>query len=177
MISYTEPIITVSNISNTHIPDNQTRYMTVASILPTTPLFVDLLFFKAKVIDRNRVDLVWVTLNEKDNDFFEIHKSTDLNNWEFVAQVDGAGNSTELLNYSTEDFKPHVGLSYYKLTQTDFDGTSSVEGIRSVLIDPTYDGGLSIYPNPTTGELKITGNSYQIQNCLLYTSPSPRDDR
>ena len=129
---------------------------------------IELLDFQATAKENRWVNLKWRTASEKDNDYFEIYRSVDLENWERVAKVEGAGNSTELLNYSTENLNPHIGLSYYKLTQVDFDGTSTSGGIRSVVINPD----LSIYPNPTSGELKITGNKFQLQNLQLFNSKS-----
>ena len=42
----------------------------------------------------------------------------------FFAIVDGAGNSNSNLNYTATDFNPYSGASYYRLMQTDFDGTT-----------------------------------------------------
>lgn len=131
---------------------------------------IELIDFQAKMIDNRWVDLRWKTASEKDNDYFLIERSIDLDNWEFVFQVDGAGNSTQELSYSTKDLKPYLGLSYYRLTQVDFDGQSTSGKIRSVEINPENGGDLSIYPNPTSGKLKISGNKEQLKNLQLFDS-------
>ncbi|MCH2224056.1 MAG: T9SS type A sorting domain-containing protein [Crocinitomicaceae bacterium] len=122
------------------------------SVLP-----VELLDFQATVVDR-KVDLAWQTASEKDNDYFEIHRSVDMEQWEFVARIDGAGNNEGLLNYSTEDFFPKDGISYYRLTQFDFDGESSSGGIKSVFLDSSTDDLLSVSPNPAKGILRVVGD-------------------
>jgi hypothetical protein len=38
-----------------------------------------------------------------------------------LLQVDGAGNSKELLKYAATDANPYPGVTYYRLKQTDFD--------------------------------------------------------
>jgi hypothetical protein len=45
--------------------------------------------------------------------------------------VKGGGNSTGTLNYSYVDNSPYIGNSYYRLSQTDFDGHT--ENIGSML--------------------------------------------
>lgn len=131
---------------------------------------IEILNFQIAAKEGRWVDLEWQTASEKDNDHFEIHRSVDLKNWEFVTQVEGAGNSTELLNYSTKDLNPYIGFSYYRLTQVDLDGASTSSGTRSVVFNAEYNGDLSIYPNPTSGKLKITGKQHQLQNLQLFNS-------
>jgi hypothetical protein len=36
--------------------------------------------------------------------------------------MDGAGNSTEIINYSYRDFDAPKEINYYRLTQVDYDG-------------------------------------------------------
>ncbi|MCJ8291626.1 MAG: T9SS type A sorting domain-containing protein [Crocinitomicaceae bacterium] len=136
---------------------------------------IELISFQAKEVDNRRVDLTWQMASEMDNDYFEIHRSVDLDNWKFVTEVDGAGNSIELLNYTAEDLYPLTGLSYYRLTQVNFNGQSSFGEIRSVIINSENSGSnLSIYPNPTSGDLKITGLEHQLQNLRLFSSIGQR---
>jgi hypothetical protein len=132
---------------------------------------VELINFQATAQDNRNVALTWQTVSEKDNDYFEIYKSTDLETWEYVSSIDGAGNSTDLEDYSTNDITPFAGLSYYKLTQVDFNGTVNFGGIRSVEVDAKNSADqLSIYPNPTKGKLKIIGEKEQLQKLQLFNS-------
>ena len=123
------------------------------SLLP-----VELVNFQASVIEERTVELTWQTASETDNDYFEIHRSVDLEQWEFVVRIDGAGDNEGLLNYSTEDFFPNNGTSYYRLTQFDFDGESNKAGIGSVFLNSTNNDVFAISPNPTTGILRVAAS-------------------
>jgi hypothetical protein len=112
------------------------------------PLPVELINFDAQP-NGNSVDVTWQTASEINNDFFTVEKSIDGVNFEFVAEVDGAGNSTSLLSYSTVDENPYNGQSFYRLKQTDFDGT--VEYSDPVVVNFNGANLISIYPNPVLG--------------------------
>src|SRR5205814_920754 len=80
VFSYSNPYITVSNIGTTHIPNNATKFITIASINVATPLPVELLEFKASLNKSERyVDLNWITQSEEDLNYFEIQKLSDEN--------------------------------------------------------------------------------------------------
>ncbi|MGI8893948.1 MAG: T9SS type A sorting domain-containing protein, partial [Bacteroidia bacterium] len=90
-----------------------------------TPLPIELLSFDAQ-LKGDEVHLKWTTASEKDNDFFTIEKTRDANEFNFVAKVPSRyNNSTFTVDYSTIDREPFRGLSYYRLGQTDFDGTTT----------------------------------------------------
>ena len=71
-------------------------------------------------------------------------------NFEPIGTVKGAGNSNELVNYQFTHERPSRGINYYKLTSTDYDGTTYNKGIASVLVDA--DG---TYFDPFTAQLKF----------------------
>ncbi len=121
------------------------------------PLPVDLLSFAAKA-EQKKVRLTWSTASEINNDFFTIERSADGQIFEEVAKVQGAGNASSRLNYSHVDHQPLSGTSYYRLTQTDFDGTSKTYPMQAVYM--RNEGGLMVYPNPAEGQvhLQIIGN-------------------
>lgn len=73
--------------------------------------------------------LQWSTATEKNNDFFTLERSTDGQSWSALTKVYGAGNSYTKKNYSISDFSPPKTLNYYRLTQTDFDGTSKSSNV------------------------------------------------
>ncbi len=91
----------------------------------TSPLPIKLLSFAANCRDGKAL-IQWSTASETNNDFFTIEKTYDGINFEFVAKIKGAGNSNTILNYSYTDNNPGNGKVYYRLSQTDFDGTTEV---------------------------------------------------
>ncbi len=89
------------------------------SDLGTSPLPVELTNFSAKQLENN-VQLNWSTASELNNDYFEIQKS--LNGIDFfpIAEVQGAGNSNDIVEYQYTDENVFEN-SFYRLKQVDFD--------------------------------------------------------
>jgi hypothetical protein len=81
---------------------------------------IELLYFRAGMAGKG-VQLSWATAAEINNDYFTIEKSQDGVTFTDLLQVDGAGNSKELLKYAATDANPYPGVTYYRLKQTDFD--------------------------------------------------------
>ena len=50
------------------------------------------------------VNISWATASETDNDFFTIERSDDGVNWSAIAEVTGAGTTTEQKNYKLTDY-------------------------------------------------------------------------
>lgn len=163
-------IVTISGISTTEIPSNTTRYLTIVSMNSTTPLPVELLDFNTIFLNNNRVKLNWRTASEINNDFFTIERSTDGIDWEELAIVDGAGNSSTLLTYQTIDSNPFSGTSYYRLKQTDFDGKFEYSEIRSVNIKEFGDTQVHIYPNPAENLITIVGSLNELEDVTIYNT-------
>lgn len=93
-------------------------YEVFAESIGTLP--ITLVYFKAKSQGR-QVEISWKTAEEINNDFFTVERSGDGLGFEKIATVPGAGNSQQPKVYSYIDKYPLEGISYYRLTQTDFD--------------------------------------------------------
>jgi len=104
---------------------------TLGSITAENPLPIELISFTAKV-EEPWVRLDWTTASERNNDFFTVERSADGEHFTNIHEELGAGNSQQVLNYLTFDREPLTGLSYYRLRQTDFDGTSELSGVVTV---------------------------------------------
>jgi hypothetical protein len=130
------------------------RYLTAG------PVPIDLLDFTA-ILNNNKVNLNWRTATEINNNYFTVERSKDGINFEFVAKVQGAGNSTTTKQYVTLDEKPYQGLSFYRLKQTDFDGKFNYSKIVYINFKKDISKEVTIYPNPVTNELnmEIPGNT------------------
>lgn len=115
--------------------DNVAVYSEYNPLLP-----IELHSFSAKAAHK-KVKINWTTATEINNDKFIVEKSSDGKNFEYLTEVEGAGNSKELNAYEVVDTKPFKGDSYYRLKQIDFNGKSEVFGPVAVR---TEDAGLNI---------------------------------
>jgi hypothetical protein len=123
----------------------------------TGPLPVEILSFDGEAVG-NDVVLNWVTSAEVNNRGFEVYSSVDAKNFKLIGFIDGAGNSNTMKNYDFTDVNAansSVGVLYYQLRQIDFDGKSERTKIIAVNITNDRDCKLVVYPNPTTGLVKI----------------------
>jgi len=121
------------------------------------PLPVELLSFNAST-NEDGVKLEWSTASEYNNDYFTIEKSKDGVGFDTVMDVAGAGFSNEVLEYTEIDNFPFTGISYYRLKQTDFDGTESYSSIVSVMnVNSVGEVTFDVFPNPSKAgdELEI----------------------
>lgn len=95
------------------------------------PLPIELISFTGT--DKGNYNLLeWVTATELNNDFYTLEKSVDGANWATLSIVDGAGNSTSTLNYASNDQAPYTPITYYRLKQTDFNGTYKYSQIVAI---------------------------------------------
>lgn len=104
------------------------------------------------------VHINWSTLSENNNAQFTIERSTDGVNFESIQQVDGAGNSSAMLNYSSIDKSPLNGVSYYRLKQTTSNGKSSFSEVKTVTINLPNQSVIKIKdvgPNPFEDSFKV----------------------
>ncbi|TNE72247.1 MAG: T9SS type A sorting domain-containing protein [Bacteroidetes bacterium] len=117
-------------------------------VLSPIPLPVELVSFSASEVLRS-VDVTWTTASEHNNDFFTILGSVDGSSWDVIENINGAGNSTQTLNYSFS-FTNSMNYEYLRLDQTDYDGESSSSPV--VRIDRAAHTEINVYPNPSNGE-------------------------
>ena len=107
--------------------------------------------FKA-AIQNNTVLLSWATATEISNKGFNIQHSTDGVTWSAIGTVNSQaanGNSATALQYHFTDNHPANGNNYYRLAQTDLDGTKTVFS-QTININFANNIALQVYPNPVT---------------------------
>ena len=131
-------------------PVVQTYTGTCATVIA---LPIELLYFRPQQ-EEGLVKLKWATASEHNNDFFTIERSLDGIEFEIVSRLPGAGNSASQTNYTAVDRNPHLGVSYYRLKQTDYDGKFERTEWHSVVVRAEIDG-LTIYPNPIENKIHI----------------------
>ncbi len=166
VFSYANPTITVSNIGITHIPNNGTKFITIASINSATPLPVTLLDFQAKYNETNRnVDLTWQTQSEHKSAHFDVEKMVDFE-WIKIDEVQAQGESVTLTNYATIDPSPIMGVNYYRLKQVDLDGNFSYSEIRAVNLE--IGSELLMYPNPANQKVQISEKDIATKSIQIF---------
>ena len=127
---------------------NFKAYFSVTALTP-----VELITFTANK-ESNAVALNWTTLSEENNAGFEIEKSVNGKDFEVIGTVEGAGNSIEQIDYKFIDKNPSQGVNYYRLKQTDFDGTYEYSDVVAIEFDAKIEA--SIFPNPAAEQLTIS---------------------
>ncbi len=119
-----------------------------------SPMPMELVSFSANCSDKKTV-IKWSTSTETNNEFFSIERSIDGIEWQTAGILNGSGNSNILIDYSFTDAEPYKDVSYYRLRQTDFDGTFKHSHIVSYTNCSQNPGELYIYPNPSSGLLNL----------------------
>ncbi|WP_020529346.1 T9SS type A sorting domain-containing protein [Flexithrix dorotheae] len=117
---------------------------------------IELLYFKG-FKNKDNIEIEWATTQEINNDYFTIERSFDGKNWETLNMVAGKGNSHELVKYNVIDANPGSPLNYYRLKHTDLDGGTFFSEIICVHFNQSILSTLLVYPNPTNGEINLTG--------------------
>lgn len=90
------------------------------------------------------VKLEWATASEQDNDHFTVERSPNGIDFSPILRVAGAGTSSGTLNYLDYDPWPLSGVSYYRLRQTDYDGTSTLSDVVAVRMPLNGATGMSL---------------------------------
>lgn len=123
-------------------------YIDDVVVQPAINLPVELLSFSARALGRDAL-LEWTTATELNNDRFDVQRSIDGAEWTIVGSRPGAGTSQGTHAYTLLDASPPVGTDYYRLAQTDFDGSIRYSNIEAVRFDET--GVIQVWPQPSDG--------------------------
>jgi alpha-tubulin suppressor-like RCC1 family protein len=135
---------------------NSSMPVQVTALCNVTPLPIELLSFTAvSEYQNSSVNLKWKTATEINNDYFSVEKSKDGIHFETIATINGAGNSTQVLNYLFKDAQPFTGINYYRLRQTDYDGQSSVSEIVYVYYYRDDTDPVITFANPVAESINV----------------------
>jgi hypothetical protein len=134
-----------------------TFLFTFGSTSALNPLPIKLLNFTA-VENNKSVNVKWTTINETNNDFFTIERSTDGKTWSEIGTVNAIGNSNEMIQYEMIDNTPANGVNYYRLKQTDLNGEFSHSAAVSVNFN-TNASIATVYPNPASDVVNVSINT------------------
>lgn len=131
-------------------------FFTVGSTdVSAAPLPIELTSFE--VWEQNGNALIsWETASETNNEWFDLERSADGISFHTIHKLRGAGNSSVRLSYQVVDRQPLPGMSFYRLRQTDFDGTFTYSPVRKFALHSLLTS-VSIFPNPAAQQLIVSG--------------------
>ena len=88
---------------------------------PPIALPIELISFKGTT-SNNVNTIMWVTSSEHNNDYFTLERTLNGTTFEIIANINGAGNSNEMNEYTVIDPINTSSINYYRLKQTDYNG-------------------------------------------------------
>ena len=127
---------------------------------------IELLSFEGETKEAGNY-LTWKVATEENNDYYTLEYSTDGTNFKSIAQIDGAGNSFVTQSYSYLDTEAKAGLAYYRLSQTDFDGSTQYVGTVVLNRTTTTLGFTSIQPIPSSDIVTVAFETPTTQKVTL----------
>lgn len=115
---------------------------------------VELVNFQAE-LDNGQVSLDWSTEKEIQNSHFTLERSYDGITFETLTEVLSTSPETGA-TYQATDFAPFYGVSWYRLSQTDLNGSTSM--LETVMINntETATSHFNAFPNPFEGTVNVT---------------------
>jgi hypothetical protein len=170
----TTPIITGDTYSGSvkaNVPSTSFSPFTLGSGTGMNPLPVDLVSFTANC-NYEHVDVAFSVASQVNNHHFIIERSMNGMEWEEVGTLQGAGNNGTLMDYSFVDYDPIIGLSYYRLTQVDYDGALKIFYPVSTSCGASDSRGLPInaYPNPAVSQFTVELDLEELKGSNVYYS-------
>jgi hypothetical protein len=162
---------------------NTTGYalFAIGSNYSSNPLPVEWLGVRA-FVSHDNVMVEWTTATESASDYFTLTRAPDGINYDELHRIAAAGYSNQVITYRVTDHHPFPGINYYRITQTDYDGTISLSPACTVVFNPHYftcsEGRLTFYPcnafyyriYTLSGQILLHGTSYQSSPLTLDLS-------
>ena len=143
---------------------------------PTVPTFsgpcgsfvlpVELKSFSVKCTN-NSAKLVWSTASERNNDYFLLEKADEKGDFKFIGKIKGSGNSSDSKHYDFSDLYAFSGISYYRLSQVDFNGKSELLSTISFENTCLEKEKSTCYYNPALNEITVNGEFNQSADYSL----------
>ncbi|MBR5168555.1 MAG: T9SS type A sorting domain-containing protein [Salinivirgaceae bacterium] len=124
---------------------------------------IELVYFEA-YNSGDQVYFKWQTASELNNDYFTIECSTDAEDFESLATIQGSGTTNYTVDYDYQYRLNYVGTMYYRLKQTDYDGSSTYSKTEAVTFAAKAvkkADDFTIYPNPAVDFVTIAGGEYE----------------
>ncbi|MBI3509929.1 MAG: T9SS type A sorting domain-containing protein [Bacteroidetes bacterium] len=119
---------------------------------PSTVLPVSLVAFSGYASGEENV-LNWNVASQINNHYFTLFRTCDGNSYENIAQVNGAGTTSELLDYTATDNDPCPSITYYKLEWTDYNGIT--ESSPLIAVSTSSKTPVYLFPDPASSIINI----------------------
>lgn len=132
------------------------------------PLPIELIEFKADCDNAQR-NIYWTTATETNNHYFTIEKSIEGVEFKEIGKIMSladAGNSTSTIKYNYIDNNNVLG-DYYRLKQTDFDGSFEYSQIIYNKCEEENVSSVDLYPNPSKGIFNVLLTGLENQNIYI----------
>lgn len=124
--------------------------------------------------DQGKVQIHWMTESEEDNASFQIERSGDGFFFIPLGSMPTAGNGSARQSYAWSDLDPLEGQAFYRIRQTDLNGTYSYSPATEAFYDPLGKVRVDLYPIPARqGELiyaQLTVPDASIRSVSLMTA-------
>lgn len=114
----------------------------------------------------NRVHIQWQTASETNNNYFTILRAHEDQDFKPVARKEGQGTTITPTDYAHRDEIKQAGQYYYKIRQTDYDGSTSTSSVKAVNIKNTH--AVTIEQVQTRqGQLQLHLKGIQARDCAI----------
>ena len=130
------------------------QYERNASILP-----VKLTEYRVFKSAAKQATLEWKTAEESNNHHFTIERSSDGANFSAIGTIPAAASAG---NYSFVDHNPFNGINYYRLSQTDIDGTVKHFNILKLNFADAGNSKMLLIPNPANAFAQLSFEDDEI---------------
>lgn len=150
-----------TGLSGCNLFDCQTNCIHVAfDNLP-----VDLLYFSVSKDEKQSL-LKWATASEINNSHFVIEHSVNGISFKELAIIEGAGSSTNTIEYSFLHQTPQETINYYRIKQIDFNGDYSFSPIKTASFF-SQKNKVTISPSITRNRIQIRTYNPQIGEATI----------
>jgi Secretion system C-terminal sorting domain len=167
-ITITIPLA-ATNIQRELVSQNQSggNYGYTGLVAIGSPTPVELQSFSGSAQTSSN-ELSWKTVTEINNNYFDVQRSANGQDWASIGQVKGNGTTNVSQSYTFVDNSPLAGINYYRLNQVDFDASSQFSTVISVVRKAGL-GVVAVTPNPAKDRIRLnTELDLSDKNIAIY---------
>ncbi|MBT6746780.1 MAG: T9SS type A sorting domain-containing protein, partial [Flavobacteriales bacterium] len=131
---------------------------------------IDLISFTTNC-NNDVVEVNFSVASQQNNDYFLVERSVDDIEWDEIGRLQGENESNNQKEYTILDFTPIDGMSYYRLTQVDYDGKfKTFSAVSNSCYTKETNLPIVVYPIPVVKKftIEISIEDYQGSD-VFYT--------